>query len=82
MEILAPLQGIEFGESLIRLTYAEALDATGDRASAARAISAARRRLHDRAAAISSADRRESFLRLVPENAKTLDLAKAWCGAA
>jgi len=80
MEILAPLQGIEFGESLIRLTYAEALDAAGDRASAAAAISAARSRLHERAAAISSADRRESFLRLVPENARTLELAKAWCG--
>ncbi len=82
MQILSGLRGIEFGEALIRLASAEALEAAGDRAAAASAIAAARLRLLQRAASISSEARRESFLRNVPENARTLDLAARWCGAA
>jgi tetratricopeptide (TPR) repeat protein len=75
MDILVTLGGMEEGESRVRLAYAEALEAAGDRAGAAAAVREAVRRLDDRAARIRSPQLRESFLREVAENAQTLELS-------
>lgn len=68
----------EEGEALIRLVHAEVLERSGDHAAARGAISAARGRLLARADTIANAARRRSFLEEVPENARTIALAKAW----
>ncbi|WP_437717224.1 protein kinase [Sorangium sp. So ce448] len=68
----------EEGESLIRLTYAEALRAAGERERAAQIIEAARSRLLERAAKIGRPALRRSFLEGIPENARALALAEAW----
>jgi tetratricopeptide (TPR) repeat protein len=73
MGILDAVGSIEEGESLVRLAYAEALAATGDREGAHRALEAARARLLERASRISDPEQRRSFLQNVPENARTLD---------
>jgi ATP/maltotriose-dependent transcriptional regulator MalT len=78
MALLSSLGKVEDGEALTRLVYAEALFATGDRAAARAAIADARDRLLAAAARISDPRRRDSFLRNVPENARTLELARAW----
>lgn len=77
MEILESQGRIHEGESLVRLTYAEALDAVGDRAGAARAIADARDRLLARAAQIADPARRRSFLENVAEHARTVRKAAA-----
>jgi eukaryotic-like serine/threonine-protein kinase len=76
LDELRRLGGIDDGEAIIRLTYAEALWATGDREGAREAILAARQRLEERARRISDLALRESFLERVPENAATLRLAR------
>ena len=80
MSILTSLDGIEEGESLIRVVYAEALAAAGDHGSARAAIVEARERLLARAAKIVDPALRESFLARVPENARTLARAREWLG--
>jgi hypothetical protein len=75
--LLRELGGLEEGEALVRLTYAEALDAAGRRPEAVRALDEAKQRLLERAAKIGDVPTRESFLRAVPENARTLALALA-----
>ena len=75
MEILLRIEGIEEGESLIRLQHALALAAEGDEAGAAVAIGEARRRLLERADRINDPRLRRSFLDHIPENARTLALA-------
>jgi hypothetical protein len=62
----------------VRLAHAEALHATGARDAAARAIADARARLLAIAGRIAAPDYRASFLEAVPENARTLALARAW----
>jgi serine/threonine protein kinase/tetratricopeptide (TPR) repeat protein len=81
MEVLERLGGLEEGESLSRLTYAEALHATGDASTARAVIAAARERLLARADRIGDPASRASFLERVPENARILALADAWAGA-
>jgi hypothetical protein len=77
MDILVtPPGGMEEGESLVRLVYAEALQATGNLAAAEDAISVARKRLLARAGRISDLTLRASFCEGVPENARTLILSK------
>jgi tetratricopeptide (TPR) repeat protein len=76
--ILTSLDGIEEGESLIRVIYAEALRASGDEEAAGRAIAEARDRLLDRAAKVVDPALRTSFLDRVPENARTLARAREW----
>ncbi|WP_437684232.1 protein kinase domain-containing protein [Sorangium sp. So ce131] len=66
------------GEAKVRLAVAEALASTGDVDGARIAIAAARERLLGRAARIAAADLRRSFLQRVPENARTLERARAW----
>jgi tetratricopeptide (TPR) repeat protein len=64
-------------EGEVRLMYAEALHAAGN-PDALAAIEKARDRLLRRADQIQKPERRESFLTLVPENARTLRLAAEW----
>lgn len=68
---------IEEGESLVRLTLAEALDATGDTDGAAAAIQLAESSLQARAAMITDATWRARFLEAVPENARIVQLVRA-----
>src|SRR5262249_38041118 len=72
--------GSEEDESLPLLAHAEALEARGEHAAACDALRVARDRLERRAALIARSDWRESFLRRVPEHARTLDLARDWFG--
>ena len=78
LQLLESIGGVDEGESLIRLVYAEALRACGQPRKAKRAIAAAHTRLLDRAKRISRPAWRQSFLHRVPENARTLELAQAW----
>jgi tetratricopeptide (TPR) repeat protein len=80
MTLLASLGKVEEGEALARVVYAEALSATGDRPAACAAISDARDRLLAIASRIEDPPRRDSFLHNVPENARTLQLAREWLG--
>jgi hypothetical protein len=66
------------GTGLVRLAQAEALAAAGDQAGARAAITRAADALHWAAEAIPAGAARDSFLRGVPENARTLDLAARW----
>ncbi len=75
-QLLDELGGIEEGEALIRLAFAEALAAAGPPDEARAAAHAARARLDARAARIIDPDIRRSFL-AVPENAATLALTQA-----
>jgi tetratricopeptide (TPR) repeat protein len=75
MDLLTSLGGVDSGESLIRLTYAEALFAVGAQTEARAALAAARERLLARAERIGDPRLREKFLGTVPENARTLALA-------
>jgi hypothetical protein len=74
-ETLESLGMIEEGESLVRLVYAEALQAAGPKEEFAAAVASARDHLLARAAKISDADWRRRFLTAVPDNARTLALA-------
>lgn len=78
MELLEAHGGIEEGESLVRLEHAVALNAAGGRFAARRAILAAQERLLERAGRIQDPAWRQSFLTRVPENARTLTLARSW----
>ncbi|MGK4003495.1 tetratricopeptide repeat protein [Sorangium sp. So ce1036] len=78
--ILASFGTLEEGESLVRLTFAEALAASGRHEEAAAAIAAARTALLARADKLSDPTWRERFLRDVPDNARTLELARRWLG--
>ena len=75
---LERLGGIDGGEFLIRVEHAQALDAVGDHAGAVTVLRAARDRLLTCANKIVDAALRESFLQRVPENARVMELAKAW----
>ncbi|MEJ7732647.1 MAG: AAA family ATPase [Polyangiaceae bacterium] len=78
LELLERLGGLDEGEALVRLSHAEALAAAGQSDPARRAIAVAHRRLMERAARISDAEWRRSFLERVPENARTIQLARTW----
>ncbi len=74
--ILDQLGGVEEGESLVRLMLVEALLAVDARAEAITAASSAYARLLERAAKISSRDYRKLFVEQIPENARTIELAR------
>jgi eukaryotic-like serine/threonine-protein kinase len=80
MDLFLELGGVESGEAAIRITYAEALEAAGEHEAARAAFVSARDSLLERAAKIRDAGRRETFLSNVPENARTLALARAFLG--
>jgi len=67
-----------FRGARLRLLRAEALHALGERAKACEAIATARRRLLVIADKIGDPAYRESFLEEVPENRRTLALARLW----
>jgi hypothetical protein len=67
-----------FRGAFVRLVHAEALHATGAHDAARRAIAEARARLFAIAGRIADPGYRTSFLDTVPENARTLALARAW----
>ncbi|UQA63202.1 hypothetical protein [Polyangium aurulentum] len=69
-----------FRGSFARLVHAEALHAAGDLARAREAIGVARDRLRANADKIDDPALHRSFLQSVPENARTLALARAWLG--
>jgi eukaryotic-like serine/threonine-protein kinase len=82
MALLGSISKVEGGDALARLTYAEALDATGDHVAACTAIAEARDRLLATAARIDDPKRRKTFLENVRENARTLLLARQWLSEA
>jgi eukaryotic-like serine/threonine-protein kinase len=67
-----------FRGAFVRLAHAEALHATGAHGAARDAIALARTRLFAIAGKIADPDHKTSFLEGVPENARTLTLARAW----
>ncbi|HWO22583.1 MAG TPA: protein kinase [Kofleriaceae bacterium] len=69
-----------FRAPLVRLARAEALHATGAHDAARHAIAEARARLKAIADRIGDPDFKQSFLEEVPENVRTLALARAWLG--
>ena len=73
-EIMDEIGALEEGESLIRLTLAEALRASGDTTSADEAARRARTRLLARAEKIKDPEWRRMFLEHIPEHARTLAL--------
>jgi len=77
---LCALGSIEEGEALVRLVYAEALDAAGRTDDCAAALVDARVRLLVRASRISDPAWRERFLCNVLDNARTLELSRARLG--
>ncbi|WP_437536175.1 protein kinase [Sorangium sp. So ce726] len=77
---LDSLGGVEEGESLIRLVYAEALAAAGRRDEADEAIATAADALMARAARFQDPRWRDSFLERVPEHARTRALARQRLG--
>ena len=76
MELRGSLQHRDDGDALIRVVYAEALDAAGDHEGARAAGKAAREDLLARAEKITDPTLRKSFLSGVPEHARTLALAE------
>ena len=72
---LERLGEIEEGESMVRLTYAEALAAAGLEAEARAALALARQRLLARADRVADLGWRHRFLHEVPVNARILALA-------
>ena len=77
-DLLAATGHVEEYESLVRLMLAEALGAAGDRDGARAALRAAMTRLQDRAVQIGNLEWRVSFLTVLPDNARTLALAREW----
>lgn len=78
LDLLNAIGGIEEGESLVRLVFAQAKHASGDLPGAREAIYSAEARLAARAALITDPTLKKTFLRNVPENAETERLAREW----
>jgi tetratricopeptide (TPR) repeat protein len=76
--LLGELSQIDAGESLVRLVHAEAHYAAGDAATARASIRTAKTRLLERSANIRDTASCRSFLEDVPENARTIALARDW----
>ena len=77
LDLLLATGGMEEGESLLRLVYAESLAAVGHEAAAVDAIDVAHQRMSARAARISDPAWRQSFCERVASNARTLGLMKS-----
>jgi tetratricopeptide (TPR) repeat protein len=71
-----------FRGAFVRLAHAEALHATGAYDAARHAIAEARTHLLTIANRIAKPEYKKTFLEDVPENARTLALARAWLGEA
>jgi len=69
-----------FRGAFLHLVHAESLEATGHHEAAKTAIIKARARLFAIAAKIEDQDYHASFFKGVPENRRTLELARQWVG--
>jgi len=69
-----------FRGAFLRLTHIEILEALGRHDDACNAIQKARQCILVNADKIGDSKLRASFIGNVPENAKTLELARLWCG--
>ena len=78
MALLAAQGSVEDGETLLRVTHAEALSSSNRGEDAKREIAIAQDRLLARAATIADPATRATFLERVPENARTIALARAY----
>ena len=78
MATVEGLGEIADGSAFVRLTHAEALHAAGRVDEARAAIGAARQRLLASAAKVGDPAWRGRLLAGVPENARTLALAREW----
>jgi tetratricopeptide (TPR) repeat protein len=78
MGLYEALRAFGFKGGFARLVYAEALLATGEVEAASAALSASRERLLAEAARVTDPKMRRSFLRSVPEHARTLELLSEW----
>ncbi len=76
LEILNELGSVEEGEAHVRLIQAELRLSLGDRRGAEAAIRVAHQRLIDRAALIPDPAHRKSYLERIPDNARTVALAR------
>jgi ATP/maltotriose-dependent transcriptional regulator MalT len=74
--VLEQLGSVEEGESLVRIIFVEALLANGDRDAARVAVRTAYVRLVERADRITDPEWRRMFVERVPENARTIELAR------
>jgi tetratricopeptide (TPR) repeat protein len=74
-------EGFGFRGAYVRLVHAEALHAAGQRDAAVTALAAAHDALLARAMKIGDPEARRRFLERVPENARTLALARERLGA-
>ena len=72
--------GVEEGEALARVVYAEALAHAGDHDAARAAIKEAIDRLRVRASWLRDPEMRRTFMERVPENARTMELSRLWLG--
>ncbi|MBK9266398.1 MAG: protein kinase [Polyangiaceae bacterium] len=78
MGILQELEGVEEGESLIRVVHALALRGIGHAQEGKRWINMARRGLRAKAARISDERWRQCFLENDPDNARLIRVAAQW----
>lgn len=81
MNILQELEGVEEGESLIRVVHALALRGLGHAQDGKRWINLARRGLRAKAARIGDERWRQCFLENDPDNARLLRIAAHWTTA-
>jgi hypothetical protein len=72
--------GVMDGESFVRLVHAEVLLESGSPNAGRDAVLAAAETLQEQALNIDDAELRRKFLTRVPENARTLELARRWHG--
>ena len=75
--MLEKLDGVDEGESVIRLALVLALQASGRRRSGGARLAGARHRLLERGRQIKDPELCRSFLEEIPENVRTLDLARS-----
>lgn len=78
---LAKPASVEYGEHLIRWSYAEALRRVGRGAEAARVAQEGKARLLEESEKLEDEELRNGFLRGVPDNARLLGLAESLCEA-
>ena len=78
MSILQELEGVEEGESLIRVVHALALRGLGHAQEGKRWLNLGRRGLRTKAARISDERWRRCFLENDPDNARLLRIAATW----
>ena len=78
MDLFIHAGGVVEGEAMVRLAYAQGLQATGRHEAACAAITVARNRLLERAEQIQDPVYRRGFLDRIRENALTLARADEW----